>query len=240
MSDQPARPSSLAEALTTLQTRLPRITKDATADTGKYTYAYANLSSITATVTPILEALALYWACLPTMRDDGQFVLRYRLEHAPTGEHIEGDYPLSSGTPQTMGGQITYARRYALCAVLGIAPAEDDDDAQAAEADASRGSSWQAPANPRERKATRSRNTAAEDTAWNTPEAEKLPGSILPRDVTKLNILLSNLGARTHSDRMAVITARLDLAATLDSSKDLSMAQGTELIKLLQAEADKT
>jgi ERF superfamily len=60
-------------------------------------------------------------------------VLAYRLYHAPSGQAIGGDYPLSSSTPQTMGGAITYARRYCLLAVTGAAPDEDDDDAQAAE-----------------------------------------------------------------------------------------------------------
>lgn len=30
--------------------------------------------------------------------------------------------------PQEIGSALTYARRYALCSVVGIAPAEDDDD----------------------------------------------------------------------------------------------------------------
>src|SRR5215469_8913840 len=182
MSDLSARPGSLAEALTQLQTRLPRITKDATADTGKYTYSYANLASITETVAPILAGLDLYWTCKPTMAD-GQFVLRYKLGHAPTGEYEEGDYPLPAGTPQTQGGAITYARRYALCAVLGIAPAEDDDDAQAAEADATRGSTWQAPANPSSRKATRSRDTAGEHTPWNDDRGSDTPASITDKQL---------------------------------------------------------
>ena len=42
----------------------------------------------------------------------GQFVLAYCLGHV-SGEKIEGEYPLAAGNPQVMGGQITYARRYA-------------------------------------------------------------------------------------------------------------------------------
>src|SRR5215469_16220707 len=126
VSDQPERPGSLAEALTQLQTRLPRITKGETADTGKFSYIYANLSSITATVAPVLAELGLFWTCAPTLRDDGVFVLAYCLSHVSGGESmIQGEYPRPpNGTPQTIGGAITYARRYALCAVLGIAPAE--------------------------------------------------------------------------------------------------------------------
>jgi len=127
------RPQSLAEALITFQANLPHIRKTATGQAGNRETRYADLSTITDIVLPVLASLGLYWACLPTMQDgvSDRFVLRYRLEHTPTGEFLTGDYPLPVGNPQTQGGSITYARRYALCAVLGLAPAEDDDDAQA-------------------------------------------------------------------------------------------------------------
>jgi hypothetical protein len=63
------------------------------------------------------------------------FVLAYRLGHVDGGE-ICGFYPLGTGTPQQLGSAITYARRYCLCAVTGVAPGgEDDDGAQAERAD---------------------------------------------------------------------------------------------------------
>jgi hypothetical protein len=234
VADQPARPGSLAEALTTLQTRLPRITKDAQGQRSKY----ADLHDLTEAVTPVLAELGLYWSCRPTMHPDHGFVLTYDLSHI-TGDSTGGYYPLNRNTdPQRMGSEITYARRYALTAVLNIAPAGDDDDGQAA-ADASRGSDWRAPANPASRKAVRSRGTAGEDTAWNTPEGENLPGSITTKQTQRIAILMGEVGATERSDRLALAVKLLDLPG-LASSKDLSMAQGTELIKLLQAEADKT
>jgi hypothetical protein len=132
--------SELAVALAKLQTQLPHIAKD---ETGKvegvtkngkpfsYNYQYANLASISEKVLPLLGALGLSFTCQPTMHD-GQFVLDYQLRHEG-GEAIEGYYPLGNGTPQQMGGWITYARRYCLCAVTGVAPDDDDDDAAAAE-----------------------------------------------------------------------------------------------------------
>lgn len=55
-----------------------------------------------------------------------------RIVHA-SGESIEdGGVPLhceNQSNPQKMGSAITYARRYGLCAMLGIV-GEDDDDAQ--------------------------------------------------------------------------------------------------------------
>jgi len=235
------RPGSLAEALLTLQTRLPRITKDATADTGKYSYSYANLSSITATVAPVLAELGLYWVCCPTIvakhADAERFVLAYELRHV-SGGVIEGWYPLPEGTPQTIGGAITYARRYALCAVLGIAPAEDDDDAQAAEADDARGSTWQAPANPRTRKATRERDTASETTAWNAEDGENAAGTILPAQLQQIGILFGKLGVHDRNDRLALTVKYLNRTEPLASSKALSMADGSRLIQILQQETE--
>jgi hypothetical protein len=127
-------PASLAEALITLQASLPHITKASTGQAGNRETKYANLSTITDAVLPRLAALGLYWTCKPTM-DVDRFVLRYKLGHV-SGEADEGDYPLPNSNPQTIGGAITYARRYALCAVLGLAPAEDDDDAAAASKEA--------------------------------------------------------------------------------------------------------
>jgi hypothetical protein len=230
------RPSSLAEALTLLQTRLPRITKDAQGQRSKY----ADLHTLTEALRDTLSELGLAWVCKPTLRPDGEFVLAYSLHHAPSGEAETGDYPLNRNTdPQRMGSEITYARRYALTAVLNIAPAGDDDDGQAA-ADASRGSDWRAPANPSSRKAARSRDTADEDTAWNTPESEKLPGSITDEQTRRIGILFGKIGVTDRNDRLSLVVKYLNLKAQPESSKALSMAQGTELIKLLQAEADKT
>lgn len=50
-----------------------------------------------------------------------------------SGQWIKSVYPLVNvaGTPQGMGSCITYARRYALCAMFNLV-AEPDDDGQAA------------------------------------------------------------------------------------------------------------
>src|SRR5579872_3722377 len=129
-------PGSLAEALITLQANLPHIRKDSTGLAGNRETKYANLSTITDAVLPLLASLGLFWVCLPTWKDE-RFVLWYRLGHHPSEDFVEGFYPLpGQANSQSIGGAITYARRYALCAVLGLAPAEDDDDAAAASREA--------------------------------------------------------------------------------------------------------
>jgi hypothetical protein len=131
-------PGSLFEALAALQTRLPKIGKGETAKVpgkdGKqgYTYKYADLADVSAEVLPLMGALGLSFTSRPTLID-GQFVLAYSLMHV-AGEREDGMYPLpSGGSPQQIGSAITYARRYCLCAVTGVAPDSDDDDAAAAE-----------------------------------------------------------------------------------------------------------
>jgi len=126
--------ASLAEALALLQADLPEVRKDKTAQvksekTGQsYSYSYADLAVVSKALLPKLAALGLSFTCKPTMID-GRFVLAYRLLHV-SGDDDSGEYPLpSSGTPQAIGSAITYARRYALCSVTGLAPESDDDDA---------------------------------------------------------------------------------------------------------------
>jgi hypothetical protein len=133
--------AELNKALAKLQGQLPHIAKGETAevkhkDTGKvlYTYNYADLHGVSAAVLPLMSALGLAFAARPTINEAGQFVLAYSLLHE-SGESLDGEYLLPDPArfkQQDIGGVITYARRYCLCAVTGVAPAEDDDDAQAA------------------------------------------------------------------------------------------------------------
>lgn len=124
---------NLLDALNKLQAALPRISKSRQADvetkTGrKYKYKFANLADVTEQAMPEMAKLGLVFICIPTVNAAGAFVLDYELVHAPSGESKTGTWPLSRGTAQEIGSELTFARRYCLCAVTGIAP-EDDDDA---------------------------------------------------------------------------------------------------------------
>ena len=61
---------------------------------------------------------------------DGRTVLLTRLVHE-SGEWIAGRYPVHpvKADPQGEGSALTYARRYALMAIAGIAPEDDDGNA---------------------------------------------------------------------------------------------------------------
>ena len=237
----PEQPATLAEALLAVQARLPRITKDSEAQVGTRTYPYANLATIHDAVMPLLGELGLYWVTCPTLLTErqgdtshpGPFVLRYELRHALTDSVVRGDYPLpESGTPQQIGSAITYARRYCLTAVLGIAPVEDDDDGQAAE----QAATWRPPANPRTRKADRhrvDRDGPVPDDEWTTPP-EDSPGSSTTGQRTAIGIMFTRLRITDRQDRLASVMSMLDLPE-LESSTDLSYNQAQTLIGKLEA-----
>lgn len=127
----------LATALAAFQAELPAIGKNETARVvtakGSYSYSYASLGDISRVVLPLLGKHGLSWMTLPTINELNKFVLRYVLLHS-SGQYETGEYPLSGGTPQEIGSAITYARRYTLCSVTGVAPDEDDDGAAATRA----------------------------------------------------------------------------------------------------------
>lgn len=123
---------TLAAALAAFQLEVPTIAKGNTAAVFGG-YKYADLTDVTQVVLPLLGKHGLAFSAAPTYDSDGRFVLAYALMHEDGGE-VRGTYPLpANGKPQDIGSAITYARRYALTAVTGVAPGGDDDNAAAAQ-----------------------------------------------------------------------------------------------------------
>ena len=123
----------LAKALSAAQGEFPAIERSRKVDTGKFSYSYAPLDAILAAVRPVLakHELALTQT-LDSLEPVGP-VLRTQLLHS-SGESVGGYFPLDTVglSPQQLGSLLTYTRRYALVAILGVA-AEEDDDAGAVE-----------------------------------------------------------------------------------------------------------
>lgn len=125
----------LAAALAAAQATIKAPTKGRTAqiksDKGSYGYKYADLADV---IDCYREPLSKHdLALTQTLRvDEGHMVLRTTLLHK-SGQWIASEYPLANyNRPQEQGSAITYARRYSVTSLLGIA-AEDDDDGQAAQ-----------------------------------------------------------------------------------------------------------
>ena len=123
----------LAEALAKVQAALPTVHKGKTANTGKYSYDYADLADVTAAVMPLLAKNGLAFACHPRLNAaHNSYELAATLMHT-SGESITGAVPIG-GTAQQLGSAITYARRYLLGCLTGIVTDSDDDARIATEA----------------------------------------------------------------------------------------------------------
>lgn len=254
MSDE--YPPNLAAALAKLQTQLPRIAKSETANVvsqkGSYSYTYAGLADISAQVLPLLGAVGLAFTAKPTYDENGRYVLLCRLLHV-SGETDEGLYLLpTGGTPQALGSAITYGRRYLLCAMVGVAPDEDDDGAAAEAEKQQQGQrTAQRASKPAERKkATRSTSTRARRPA---PAEPPLPGEEPPppdeppandeparpaaegqanrAQQNKLHAQLGELGLDDRSSKLT--TVGLLVGRTLDSSSDLTKSEASTVIDTL-------
>jgi hypothetical protein len=101
---------------------------------------YADLASGLDTVRPVLGKHGL--SVVQLTSSDGEMVTLYtRILHA-SGQWLESTYPVCRlGKHQEMGAALTYARRYALFAAIGIAGEDDDTDGEgAADANGSKAS----------------------------------------------------------------------------------------------------
>ena len=92
---------------------------------------FADLQNVWDACREALHAHGLAVMQMPT-HIDGEPALETILSHS-SGQWISGVYPLSpiKKDPQGVGAAITYARRYALAALVGVVY-EDDDDGEAA------------------------------------------------------------------------------------------------------------
>ena len=99
----------------------------------KYKFKYATLDSIIDHVRKPLTENGMWFAQVLEGDGQGKYRLVTRLLHE-SGEQIESRTPLlvDGASNQEFGSALTYMRRYALTAMLGIA-ADEDDDANAAD-----------------------------------------------------------------------------------------------------------
>ena len=118
--------SHLALALSKAQGKLKGAKKDTTNPFFKS--KYADLSSVWEACRSALAENELAVIQSPMMVD-GFLMLKTKLIHS-SGEFEESFMPISApitAKAQEMGSAITYARRYSLAAIVGVAPDDDDD-----------------------------------------------------------------------------------------------------------------
>jgi hypothetical protein len=127
----------LAAALVAFQASAPSINKGRTAliptkSGGSYSYKYADLSDIWDSIRQPLKDNGLAVTQSLTGGSSGFMGIRTTVWHKSgqcTGDTVE--LAINGRTPQEVGSQVTYFKRYALSALLGLSTDEDDDGAAA-------------------------------------------------------------------------------------------------------------
>ena len=122
----------LYSALVKAQSMIKNAVKDST--NPHYRSKYADLESVWDAIREALHKNGLAVLQLTDIDPSGAPVLITRVIHT-SGEHVEGRYPLVCKDPtdaQKLGSSTSYARRYALSAMLGVVQADQDDDGNAA------------------------------------------------------------------------------------------------------------
>jgi hypothetical protein len=129
------------EAMAEFQRRCPSIKKTSHAEIvtarGFYSYSYAPLDQIMETIRPLLGELGLSVSWSSTKIDPQRITMSCQISHVLGHKESSGEISMpipdasergGGNTAQRVGSALTYARRYSLLQVTGLAP-EDDDDA---------------------------------------------------------------------------------------------------------------
>lgn len=130
--------TALAEALVAALAELTGVEKGRTAKVkmkqgGEYTYSYANIADVIEATRPVLAQNGLVALTPVSGYGEADLCVTVELVHTSGESKVFDPLPFSPGSDaQASGSAITYFRRYALLAALGMA-AEDDDGAAAKE-----------------------------------------------------------------------------------------------------------
>lgn len=229
--DAPATPrkwgSEIAAAFCAAQAQMPDIAKSRTAkvDTkagGNYTYKYADLSDLLEAVRPLLAANGLF-VSQDCIRRASMIDVYTTIGHK-SGEYVDfGPMSFDAGsTPQAAGSAVTYARRYALLAALGMAT-EDDDGQAAAQT-------------PRPKAAPKAQESAQSATRDTPPASEGTRSPMADQPASEAQIKAVAAKARASgftddADRIAEISRII--GRTVTSSKELTRAEAGRVLDQL-------
>lgn len=119
--------SEIAKALINVQRQLQPATKDANNPFTKS--KYATLNSVMDSCRDALLSNGIWLCQYPVPAEPGYLGLVTKLTHAESGQWQSSlaVVPLPKADPQGVGISMTYMRRYALSAMLGIVTEEDTD-----------------------------------------------------------------------------------------------------------------
>lgn len=129
--EQTEQIAELCDALARAQSRMGHAEKDR--ENTHFKSRYATLAAVLNACRPALSSEGIALLQIPGADGQGNEVIHTRL--AFKGQWIQGTTPIrtkDSGM-QAYGSAVTYAKRYALMAMCGIASDDDDDDGEGAE-----------------------------------------------------------------------------------------------------------
>jgi hypothetical protein len=235
-------PKDIDEALLMLQANPPVLTKNKDGQVGNQKTKYADLVQVNAQVLSRLNALGVVWKCCPDLLEpDYRFVLRYELRHVPSGTAEKGVYPLKGENAMQQGSSITYARRYALLAVTGIAAEDEDDDGDQA---SGRQHAQRAAPRPRPREAPTVDDAApVVQRSAQRPRGTRPPlpgenpdGPVGTEQHRTMRALWRDIGfdGDENREKRLTVTARILGLPDLDSSAELTRGQGETVIAALR------
>jgi len=129
--------ANIAKALATAQGAMGKALKSA--NNPHFKSKYADLASVSDACMPALNAAGIA-VIQPTGEDDLGRYVETVLIHGDTGESLKCRVPLIVGKNdmQAYGSAVTYARRYGLMSMTGVAPEDDDGNAAGKNAPAAR------------------------------------------------------------------------------------------------------
>lgn len=115
---------SIYRKLQSFQDAAPTVHKNCTANMNGRQYRYADLNSVLDAIKPALKVAKL--VMIQTIDDQ---TLVTKLVDSESNESIESRFPLEFHglSWHGIGSALSYARRYSILSLLGLAPDDDDD-----------------------------------------------------------------------------------------------------------------
>jgi hypothetical protein len=132
LSERAGAAGKLAEALAKAQGEIRNPARGS--ENPHFKSKYTNLADGIAAIRGPLSKHGVAWVQI-THIDGDILMLTTSLIHAVSGQTLDATWPVGAYaklTPQQMGSALTYAKRYTLFSLVGIAGADEDDDGNAA------------------------------------------------------------------------------------------------------------
>jgi hypothetical protein len=235
--------SSLYGALLEAQKEFPNIAQRAENDF--FSSKYATLTDLVNSTQEILHNHGLLISQLPAGTHEAPTLIT-KLAHPESGEWVEESMPLflEKRGAQAQGSAITYARRYAYAAVLGVVVDRDDDGEAATDRSAPRPSDVRDSSHPETRRPPQPASSVAQRAqAASRPNAappapvgdQNASGGFVPasegqgRMIRRLFMVTKNDHGWSRDDWTAQISFATDGQTTDD--RKLSKSQASTFIK---------